>query len=52
MLDYNQPIDRAGPEASQRKPQAGFNVLELINILWRRKVAIAAAALLGAMQTT
>ena len=48
MLDYNQPIDRAAPEASQGKPQAGFNVLELINILWRRKVAIAAAALLGA----
>ncbi|MVT50831.1 hypothetical protein GPL17_10040 [Bradyrhizobium yuanmingense] len=48
MLDYNQPIDRAGPEAAQRKPQAGFNVLELANLLWRRKVAIAAAALLGA----
>ncbi|AMA55862.1 exopolysaccharide transport family protein [Bradyrhizobium sp. CCGE-LA001] len=48
MLDYNQPIDRTGPEASQRKPQAGFNALELANLLWRRKVAIAAAALLGA----
>ncbi|WP_407116744.1 exopolysaccharide transport family protein [Bradyrhizobium sp. LMG 9283] len=47
MLDYNQPVDRAGPEA-QRKPQAGFNVLELANLLWRRKVAITAAALLGA----
>ncbi|KYG97686.1 exopolysaccharide transport family protein [Bradyrhizobium sp. DOA1] len=48
MLDYNQPIDRTGPEAAQRKPQAGFNALELANLLWRRKVAIAAAALLGA----
>jgi|GEM_PF-1453503 len=48
MLDYNQPIDRARPEAPQRKPQAGFSVLELANLLWRRKVAIAAAALLGA----
>ena len=48
MLDYNQPIDRAKPEAPQRRPQAGFNVLELVNLLWRRKVAIAAAALLGA----
>lgn len=48
MLDYNQPIDRARPEAPQRKPDAGFNVLELANLLWRRKVAIAAAALLGA----
>lgn len=48
MLDYNQPIDRAGPEAPQQRPQAGFNVLELVNLLWRRKIAIAAAALLGA----
>ncbi|MBR1132378.1 exopolysaccharide transport family protein [Bradyrhizobium iriomotense] len=48
MLDYNQPIDRARPEAPPQRPQAGFNVLELVNLLWRRKVAIAAAALLGA----
>lgn len=48
MLDYNQPIDRARPEAPQQKPEGSFNVLELANLLWRRKVAIAAAALLGA----
>ncbi|MDI3563161.1 exopolysaccharide transport family protein [Bradyrhizobium sp. Arg816] len=48
MLDYNQPIDRAGPEAPQQRPQTGFNALELVNLLWRRKIAIAAAALLGA----
>lgn len=48
MLDYNQPIDRARPEAPQQRPQAGFNVLELVNLLWRRKIAIAVAALLGA----
>ncbi|MDH2405000.1 exopolysaccharide transport family protein [Bradyrhizobium sp. SSUT18] len=48
MLDYNQPIDRARPEAPQQRPQAGFNALELVNLLWRRKIAIAAAALLGA----
>lgn len=48
MLDYNQPIDRAGPGAPRQGPQAGFNVLELASLLWRRKVAIAAAALLGA----
>lgn len=48
MLDYNQPIDRAKPESPQQRPQAGFNVLELANLLWRRKIAIAAAALLGA----
>ncbi|UWU77963.1 Wzz/FepE/Etk N-terminal domain-containing protein [Bradyrhizobium huanghuaihaiense] len=48
MLDYNQPIDRARPEAPQQRPQAGFSALELVNLLWRRKIAIAAAALLGA----
>jgi uncharacterized protein involved in exopolysaccharide biosynthesis/Mrp family chromosome partitioning ATPase len=48
MLDYNQPIDRARSEPPQRRSDAGFNVLELVNLLWRRKVAIAAAALLGA----
>ncbi|MCK1741165.1 hypothetical protein IVA80_09855 [Bradyrhizobium sp. 139] len=48
MLDYSQPIDRAGPGTPQQRPQAGFNVLELVDLLWQRKVAIAAAALLGA----
>ncbi|WP_375311126.1 exopolysaccharide transport family protein [Bradyrhizobium sp. A5] len=48
MLDYNQPIDRTPPEAPQQRSQAGFNVLELVDLLWRRKIAIAAAALLGA----
>ena len=52
MLDYNQPIDRArNPTASaapQRKSEASFSVLELANLLWRRKIAIAAAALIGA----
>ena len=48
MLDYNQPIDRARPEPPQQRSQVGLNVLELANLLWRRKIAIAAAALLGA----
>jgi uncharacterized protein involved in exopolysaccharide biosynthesis len=52
MLDYNQPIDRARhpttSEAPQRKSEAGFNVLELVSLLWRRKIAIASAALIGA----
>src|SRR3954465_6831807 len=48
MLDYNQPIERARPEAPQQRSEAGFNVLELVNLLWRRKIAIAVAALLGA----
>ena len=48
MLDYNQPIDR--PKREFRKPalSAGFNLLELSRLLWQRKVAIAAAGLIGA----
>src|SRR5436305_851441 len=48
MLDYNQPIDRARPEAAQQRSQPGFNVLELVSLLWRHKIAIASAALIGA----
>lgn len=48
MLDYNQPIDRARSGAPQQSSPTGFNVLELASLLWRRRVAIAAAALLGA----
>lgn len=52
MLDYNQPIDRARhptmSEAPQRKSEASFNVLELVSLLGRRKIAIASAALIGA----
>ena len=48
MLDYNQPIDRARSEAPQQRSRTGFDVLELVSLLWRRKIAIAAAALLGA----
>ena len=48
MLDYGQPIDRAKSEPPQQSSSAGFSVLELADLLWRRKIAIAAAALLGA----
>ncbi|MDN3276805.1 exopolysaccharide transport family protein [Frankia sp. RB7] len=52
MLDYNQPIDRARDptvsEAPQRTSEASFNMLELVSLLWRRKIAIASAALIGA----
>ena len=52
MLDYNQPIDRARDptrsEAPKQRSEASFNVLELVSLLWRRKVAIASAALIGA----
>lgn len=52
MLDYNQPINRArnpaSSEAPQQRSEASFNVLELVSLLWRRKIAIASAALIGA----
>lgn len=52
MLDYDQPIERARhpamSEAPQRKSEASFNVLELVSLLWQRKIAIASAALIGA----
>jgi uncharacterized protein involved in exopolysaccharide biosynthesis/Mrp family chromosome partitioning ATPase len=48
MLNYDQPIDRAPPRTSQPRSETGFDVLELVGLLWRRKVAIAAAALIGA----
>src|SRR6185312_12526851 len=52
MLDYSQPIDRARTpttsEAPPRTSEASFNVLELVSLLWRRKIAIASAALIGA----
>ncbi|WGD53817.1 exopolysaccharide transport family protein [Bradyrhizobium sp. CB1650] len=48
MLDYNQPIHRATSEVPQPRSPAGFNMLELVSLLWRRKIAIVGAALLGA----
>ena len=50
MLAYDQPIDQARPDDRQgpaARP-AGFNVLELTRLLWRRRVAIATAALICA----
>jgi uncharacterized protein involved in exopolysaccharide biosynthesis/methylmalonyl-CoA mutase cobalamin-binding subunit len=50
MLVYDQPIGQAKSGASQGQPRnpAGFSVLELSRVLWRRRVAIAAAALICA----
>src|SRR5882757_6771452 len=54
MLIYDQPINQAKNRAeSDAKPVAapapdGFSVLDLVLLLWRRKIAIAAAALLCA----
>src|SRR5712671_132275 len=50
MLVYDQPINQTKPGAEQAPPRAsaGFSMLELTGLLWRRKVAIASAALICA----
>ncbi len=50
MLAYDQPINRPEPDAGQkpRRAPAGFNVLQLTQLLWRRKTAIAVAGLICA----
>ncbi|MHC2337371.1 exopolysaccharide transport family protein [Bradyrhizobium sp. USDA 4454] len=48
MLSYDQPINSAKPEPRRAASPVGFNVLELIRLLWERKVAIVSVALLCA----
>ncbi|HEY3796614.1 MAG TPA: exopolysaccharide transport family protein [Bradyrhizobium sp.] len=50
MLVYDQPIGQPKADAAQAAPRtsASFSVLELGRVLWRRKVAIAAAGLIFA----
>jgi len=50
MLIYDEPINQAKPDPRPAATPAsgGFSVLELIQLLWRRKIAIASAALLCA----
>ena len=50
MLIYDQPINQARPDERKAPPRstAAFSVLELVRLLWRRRVAIATAALIGA----
>ena len=50
MLIYDQPIDRAKPEAGRAATTApaGFSVLDLTRLLWQRRVAIASVALISA----
>jgi uncharacterized protein involved in exopolysaccharide biosynthesis/Mrp family chromosome partitioning ATPase len=50
MLAYDQPIGGAKPDNRQvpGRTAAGFNVLQLTELLWRRKAAIAMAALICA----
>ncbi|MDP2334231.1 MAG: Wzz/FepE/Etk N-terminal domain-containing protein [Reyranella sp.] len=50
MLVYDRPIDQAEPAAARTPPGtlAGFSVLELARLLWRRKIAIVSAGLICA----
>lgn len=50
MLDYDQPIDNQAKNqvAGEPRRSQGFNVADLVLLLWQRKAAIAAAALLCA----
>src|SRR3978361_2115815 len=50
MLAYDQPINPPKPDTTPPAPRAAasFNVINLIGLLWRRKVAIVAAALICA----
>jgi uncharacterized protein involved in exopolysaccharide biosynthesis/Mrp family chromosome partitioning ATPase len=50
MLAYDQPIGEAKPDNRQLPGRAvgGFNVLQLTELLWRRKIAIAMTALICA----
>jgi uncharacterized protein involved in exopolysaccharide biosynthesis/Mrp family chromosome partitioning ATPase len=50
MLAYDQPISQPKPDAAKAEPRPAksFSVIDLIALLWRRKVAIVAAALIGA----
>ena len=50
MLAYDQPINppKADVAKAAPRPAKSFNVIDLIGLLWRRKVAIAAAALICA----
>jgi polysaccharide biosynthesis transport protein len=50
MLAYDQPITRSKPDAGPKpaRKAAGLNVLQLAQLLWRRKTAIVFAGLIGA----
>ena len=45
MLEYDQPISQGKARQTPTRSSAGFSVLDLIRLLWRRKIAIAAAGL-------
>src|SRR5437764_1356260 len=50
MLAYDQPLSPPKPETAQaRRAAANFDVMDLITVVWRRKVGIAMAGLLDAL---
>ncbi len=48
MFNYDQPIEQAKPEPRPAAAPASFSVVDLVQLLWQRKVAIVSAALLCA----
>jgi uncharacterized protein involved in exopolysaccharide biosynthesis len=49
MLAYDQPITQVGSDdRAKPRPAAGFDVLDLGRLLWRRRIMIASAALICA----
>jgi len=50
MLIYDEPINQTKPDARPApvSASAGFSVLDLAQLLWQRKIAIASAALICA----
>ncbi|WP_375412297.1 exopolysaccharide transport family protein [uncultured Bradyrhizobium sp.] len=48
MLAYDQPIIQPKPDIAAAPPPARFSVTDLVRLLWRRKVPIAAAAIICA----
>src|ERR1700720_1808831 len=48
MLVYDQPIGQAKPDRQAPRTSVGFSVLELARLLWQRRIAIAAAAMICA----
>lgn len=50
MLVYDRPLNQAEPAVAPTQPGmlAGFSVLELVRLLWQRKIAIVSAGLICA----
>src|SRR4051812_36713794 len=49
MLTYDQPIEQVGTDdRAMARPTAGFDLLDLSRVLWRRRIMIMSAALICA----